>query len=127
MSYSNLHPSIDNPRDLWESKVGYDSMNKKMIARIAYALHDVVEFNMKTPNWSNVVRYMFELEQNPINIVVNGYYGTIRTILKDIKVIKYKGKRLVKAENWDRFFNDYEDWSWFKTNTNAGGYGEIIK
>jgi len=128
MSYSNLHPSIDNPHNLWESKVGYDSINKKMIARIAYALHDVVEFNMMPkPNWANVVRYMFELEQKPINIVVNGYYGTIRKILQDIYVIRYEGKKLKKGTNWDRFFNDYEDWSWFTTDTNCGGWGTIVK
>ena len=67
---------------------------------------------------------------NRINI--NGYYSTIRTILKDIKVIQYKtinGVRryeLEKGPNWDRFYGD-EDWSWFITNTNSGGYGEIIK
>lgn len=135
MSLSNLQPELDklgndlaNPRLLWESKVGYDSANKRMIARIAYALHEVVGLNIKKPNWSNVVRYMFELEQKPIDIEVNGYYTTIRTILKDIKVIKYKGKRLVKAENWDRFFSEHEDWSWFITDTNSGGHGgQIIK
>ena len=127
MSYSNLHPYIDSPRSLWEDKVGYDSANKRMIARIAYALHDVVEFRMKKPNWTNVVRYMFELEQKPINIVVNGYYGTIRSILKDIDVIRYKGKTLIKGANWDKFFNDYEDWSWFTTDTQGRGYGKIVK
>lgn len=131
MSYSNLHPSIDNPRDLWESKVGYDSVNKRMIARIAYALHDVVEFNMMPkPNWVNVVRYMFELENNKngLNkIAVGGYYSTIRKILQDIYVIRYEGKKLKKGTNWDRFFNDYEDWSWFTTDTTCGGWGRVIK
>jgi hypothetical protein len=57
---------------------------------------------------------------------VNGYYSTIRKILKDIKVIKYEDKKLVKAENWDRFYSD-EDWSWFVTDTNCGGWGRIVK
>ena len=127
MSLSNLHPDLNSPLYLWESKVGYDSANKKMIARIAYALHEVVVLPNLKKTWTNVVKYMFELEQKPINIAVNGYYGTIRTILKDIKVIKYEGKKLVPAENWDRFFSDYEDWSWFKTSTYLGGHGEIVK
>lgn len=127
MSLSNLHPDLDNPLYLWESKVGYDSANKRMIARIAYALHEVVELPHFKKSWTNVVRYMFELEQKPININVNGYYGTIRSILKDIKVIQYNGKQLSKGPNWDRFFSEYEDWSWFVTNTYARGYGKIVK
>jgi len=60
-------------------------------------------------------------------VSVNGYYSTIRKNLKDIKVIKYNGRKgLEKGENWDRFFGD-EDWSWFITNTNSGGYGTIVK
>jgi hypothetical protein len=33
---------------------------------------------------------------------------------------------LSKGKNWDRFYGN-EDWSWFITNTNSGGYGMIIK
>lgn len=127
MSYYNISSNIDNAHVLWLEKVGYDSANKKMIARIAYALHDVVYFNMKKPNWSNVVRYMFEQEGNPMNINVNGYYSTIRKILKDIDVIRYKGKTLKRGKNWDRFFDADTPWDWFYTCTNSGGYGEIIK
>jgi hypothetical protein len=55
------------------------------------------------------------------------FHSTIRKNLKDIKVIKYNGRKgLEKGENWDRFFGD-EDWSWFITNTNSGGYGTIVK
>lgn len=127
MSLSNLHPDLNNPYHLWECKVGYDAINKKMIARIAYALHEVVELPHLKKSWTTVVRYMFDLESKPINIAVNGYYGTIRSILKDIKVIQYNGKQLSKGPNWDRFFSDYEDWSWFETSTNCGGYGKIVK
>lgn len=130
MSYYNISSNIDNAHVLWLEKVGYDSANKKMMARIAYALHDVVYFNMKKPNWSNVVRYMFELEGNEKGlkkIAINGYYGTIRAILKDIDVIRYKGKTLKRGKNWDRFFDADTPWDWFITSTNGRGWGEIIK
>jgi len=86
--------------DLVCDKIGFDWANKKMIIRVYDAL-------LK-------------------NIAINGYYSTIRTILKDIGVIEYKGRTLVKGPNWDRFYSD-EDWSWFKTSTQCGGWGEIVK
>lgn len=112
--------------NLFEEKVGYDYANKKMLVRVYEPLRDIVELNagFVSKTWSNVVRYMFESEKRMVNIEVNGYYSTIRKILKDIKVIKYEGKKLVKAENWDRFYGP-EDWSWFTTNTNCGGWAEI--
>ncbi len=115
--------------NLFEEKVGFDSYNKKMLVRIYEPLRDVVELNagFVPKTWSNVVRYMFESERRMVNIEVNGYYSTIRKILKDIKVIKYEDKKLVKAENWDRFYSDDEDWSWFVTDTNCGGWGRIVK
>jgi hypothetical protein len=113
--------------NLFEEKVGYDWANKKMLVRIYEPLRDVVELNagFVPKTWSNVVRYMFESENRIVNINVNGYYSTISKILRDIKVIKYEGKKLVKAENWDRFYGP-EDWSWFRTHTWAGGWAEII-
>jgi hypothetical protein len=117
--------------NLFEDKVGFDSYNKKMLVRIYEPLREMIEINdkciMKT--WVNLIRYMFVSENRESdikNINVNGYYSTIRKILKDIKVIKYEGKKLVKAENWDRFYSD-EDWSWFVTDTNCGGWGRIVK
>jgi hypothetical protein len=60
-------------------------------------------------------------------VSTNGYYSTIRKNLKDIGVIQYNGRKgLSKGPNWDRFYSD-EDWNWFRTNTNSGGYGTIIK
>jgi hypothetical protein len=60
-------------------------------------------------------------------VSLNGYYSTIRKNLKDIGVIQYNGRKgLSKGPNWDRFYGN-EDWSWFITNTNSGGYGTIIK
>jgi hypothetical protein len=113
--------------NLFEEKVGYDWANKKMLVRIYEPLRDVVELNagFVPKTWSNVVRYMFESENRIVNINVNGYYSTISKILRDIKVIKYEGKKLVKAENWDRFYGP-EDWSWFRTHTWSGGWAEII-
>jgi hypothetical protein len=117
--------------NLFEDKVGFDSYNKKMLVRIYEPLREMIEINdkciMKT--WVNLIRYMFVSENRESdikNINVNGYYSTIRKILKDIKVIKYEDKKLVKAENWDRFYSD-EDWSWFVTDTNCGGWGRIVK
>jgi hypothetical protein len=118
--------------NLFEEKVGFDSYNKKMLVRIYEPLREMIEINDKCipKTWVNLIRYMFVSENRESdikNINVNGYYSTIRKILKDIKVIKYEGKKLVKAENWDRFYSDNEDWSWFTAHTNCGGYGIIVK
>ena len=117
---------FDSPRDIWENKVGYDSANKKMIAKVYKHLYNVMEL-MSKPSWSAIIREML-IEDGRLNEVkVNGYYSTIRKNLKDIEVIKYNGRKgLSKGKNWDRFFGD-EDWSWFITNTNSGGYGTIVK
>jgi hypothetical protein len=117
--------------NLFEDKVGFDSYNKKMLVRIYEPLREMIEINDKCipKTWVNLIRYMFVSENRESdikNINVNGYYSTIRKILKDIKVIKYEDKKLVKAENWDRFYSD-EDWSWFVTDTNCGGWGRIVK
>lgn len=124
---THLQSPIDTPNEIWESKVGYDSANKRMIAKVYKHLHFIMENDYTIKSWINVVRSML-IEDGRINDVnVNGYYSTIRKNLKDIKVIKYNGRKgLEKGENWDRFFGD-EDWSWFITNTNSGGYGIIVK
>lgn len=118
------------PSYMVEEKIGYDWANKKMILRVYEALKFTMEnYTDLKKNWVNVVRTMFVMESNEAglkNIALNGYYGTIRTILKDINVIRYEGRTLVKGSNWDRFYSD-EDWSWFITNTNCGGYGTIVK
>lgn len=108
-----------------EEKIGYDWANKKMIIKI----YDYLNFGMNNfikPNWTMIVKSMLFNEGRLNEVNPNGYYSTIRTILKDIKVIKYNGRVLVKGENWDRFYSD-ENWDWFKTSTTCGGYGEIIK
>ena len=117
---------FDTPNEIWESKVGYDSANKRMIAKVYKHLYNVMEFKTK-PSWLKVITEML-IEDNRLNEVsVNGYYSTIRKNLKDIGVIETNGRLgISKGKNWDRFYSD-EDWSWFITNTNSGGYGTIIK
>jgi len=117
--------------NLVSEKIGYDYANKKMMIRVYDSLKYVVEDFTTKPTWTAVVKHMLTLDGmlggGLCEVSVNGYYSTIRKNLKDIKVIKYNAhKCLVKGENWNRFFGD-EDWSWFKTNTNSGGYGTIVK
>ena len=110
---------------VWE-KIGYDWANKKMLVKVYDSLQYIVEHSVSKPTWTNVIKHMFVMHNDNIDrINVNGYYSTIRRILKDIKVIEYYKGSIIKGSNWDRFYGD-EDWSWFKTNTNGGGYGEII-
>ena len=123
---NHLIDPIDTPNEIWESKVGYDSANKRMVAKVYKHLYNVMEFTTK-PSWTAVIREML-IEDNKLGKVsLNGYYSTIRKNLKDIEVIKYNGRKgLSKGKNWDRFFGD-EDWTWFIINTNSGGYGRIVK
>ena len=112
-------------------KIGYDYANKKMMIRVYDSLQYIMEHSTQKPTWTAIVKHMLTLDGmlggQLCEVSVNGYYSTIRKNLKDIKVIKYNGRKgLEKGENWDRFFGD-EDWSWFITNTNSGGYGIIVK
>ncbi len=118
---------FDSPREIWEEKVGYDSANKRMVAKVYHSLYYIMEQSILKPSWLTIIKHMLAMDGRLNEVNVNGYYSTIRKNLKDIKVIKYNGRKgLEKGENWDRFYSD-EDWSWFKVNTNSGGYGEIIK
>jgi hypothetical protein len=125
---THLIDPIDTPNEIWESKVGYDSINKRMVAKVYQSMYYIMEHSTLKPSWTAIVKHMLTMNGRDLNSVsVNGYYSTIRKNLKDIKVIKYNGRKgLEKGENWDRFYSD-EDWSWFKTNTNSGGYGIIVK
>ncbi len=117
---------FDSPREIWEEKVGYDSANKKMIAKVYKHLYNVMNFVTK-PSWTKVIYDMLHEDKKLGTVSINGYYSTIRKNLKDIGVIQYNGRKgLSKGKNWDRFYSD-EDWSWFITNTNSGGYGIIVK
>jgi hypothetical protein len=122
----NTFDGFDSPRVIWEEKVGYDSANKKMIAKVYKHLYNVMNFVTK-PSWTKVIYDMLHEDKKLGTVSINGYYSTIRKNLKDIGVIQYNGRKgLSKGPNWDRFYSD-EDWSWFITNTNSGGYGIIIK
>lgn len=119
-------------QDLVFEKIGYDWANKKMLVKVYDSLEYTVTYADK-PTWKNVIKHMFTAHNDNVGrINLNGYYSTIRTILKDIKVIQYakvNGLRryeLEKGPNWDRFFGD-EDWSWFVTDTANGGTGTIVK
>ena len=108
-------------------KIGFDWANKKMMIRVYDSLQYIMEHSTAKPTWTAIVTHMLTLDNQLGKVSVNGYYSTIRKNLKDIGVIQYNGRKgLSKGPNWDRFFGE-EDWSWFITNTNSGGYGTIIK
>lgn len=118
-------------QDLVSEKIGYDYANKKMMIRVYDSLLYIMNHSTEKPTWTAIVKHMLAMDGmlggQLCEVSINGYYSTIRKNLKDIKVIKYNGRKgLEKGENWDRFFSD-EDWSWFITNTNSGGYGKIVK
>jgi hypothetical protein len=123
---NHLIDPIDSPNDIWINKVGYDSANKRMVAKVYKHLYNVMELEVK-PSWIKVITSMLFEDGRLGKVSLNGYYSTIRKNLKDIGVIQYNGRKgLSKGKNWDRFYGN-EDWSWFITNTNSGGYGMIIK
>jgi len=108
-------------------KIGFDWANKKMMIRVYDSLQYIMEHSTNKPTWTAIVTHMLTMDNQLGKVSVNGYYSTIRKNLKDIGVIQYNGRKgLSKGPNWDRFFGE-EDWSWFITNTNSGGYGTIIK
>jgi hypothetical protein len=123
---NHLIDPIDTPNEIWLNKVGYDSANKRMVAKVYKHLYNVMETATK-PSWTAIIREMLIEDGRLDKVSLNGYYSTIRKNLKDIEVIKYNGRKgLSKGKNWDRFYSE-EDWSWFITNTNSGGYGIIVK
>jgi len=123
---NHLIDPIDTPNEIWLNKVGYDSANKRMVAKVYKHLYNVMELEVK-PSWIKVITSMLFEDGRLGKVSLNGYYSTIRKNLKDIGVIQYNGRKgLSKGKNWDRFYGN-EDWSWFITNTNSGGYGIIVK
>ena len=111
--------------DLFDSKIGYDSQNKMYLIRV----YDLLVFEMNTnpaPMWTGIMVKM--LGDNPKQCNPSSYYSSVRRCLKEIGVCYFDTTKrcMVKGKNWDRFFGD-EDWSWFITNTNSGGYGTIVK
>jgi hypothetical protein len=130
INQNQLVMSIKIPNSVISEKIGYDWRIKMMLCRVSPALHNL----MNSPNdvnksWTNVVRLMFISEGkdlNNLNVNVNGYYNRVKSNLKDIDVIRYEGRNLVKGSNWDRLYSD-EDWSWFVMNTDSGAHATIIK
>lgn len=135
LSHSNL------PFLSFDKQIGYDTYNKKMLLRVAEALWNVVgqkeplfyhpnlrQNTRYIPKWKHVVTEMFLMEGRiPTQFNLNGYYSSIKRILKDIKVIRYTASgELVPGSNWDRFFDDSQSWDWFTARTDSGGIGKII-
>jgi hypothetical protein len=111
-------------------KIGYDWRIKMMLCRVTPSLQNIINSpNDVTKSWANVVRLMFISEGKDLNnldVSINGYYNRVKSNLKDIDVIRYEGRNLVKGSNWNRFVSD-EDWSWFVMNTDSGSHAKIVK
>ena len=130
INQNQLVMSTKIPNSVISEKIGYDWRIKMMLCRVSPALHNLMS-SPKDVNksWTNVVRLMFISEGkdlNNLNVSINGYYNRVKSNLKDIDVIRYEGRELVKGSNWDRLYSD-EDWSWFVMNTDSGTHAKIVK
>lgn len=112
--------------ELFQTKVGYDWANKKMLCKVYEHLRHTMNAPHRDKTWVSVIRSMLIEDGRLDKVNINGYYSSVRRILKDIGVIAYNGRVLVKGKNWDRFYSN-EDWSWFVTDTHCVGYGKIVK
>jgi hypothetical protein len=119
----NVKNPVQFDYDLFDSKIGYDSVNKKYLIRVYDYLVDSMN-NKPAPTWSGIMRRM--LGDNPNNCNPSSYYSSVRRCLKEIDVIRYEGRELVKGRNWDRFFSD-ENWDWFIMRTGSCEYSTIVK
>jgi len=111
--------------DLFESKIGYDSINKQYLIRV----YDYLVFEMDNnpaPKWVGIMRTM--LGSNPKGVNPSSYYSSVRRCLKEIDVCYFDSiKRcMVKCRNWDRFVSD-ESWDWFVMRTGSCEYSTIVK
>jgi hypothetical protein len=122
--------SMKVSNEMVSEKIGYDWRIKMMLCRVSPALHNLMNSsNDVNKSWTNVVRLMFISEGknlNNLNVSINGYYNRVKSNLKDIDVIRYEGRELVRGSNWDRLYSD-EDWSWFVMNTDSGAHAKIVK
>jgi hypothetical protein len=122
--------SMKVSNEMVSEKIGYDWRIKMMLCRVSPALHNLMNSsNDVNKSWANVVRLMFISEGknlNNLNVSINGYYNRVKSNLKDIDVIRYEGRELVRGSNWDRLYSD-EDWSWFVMNTDSGAHAKIVK
>lgn len=121
--------NVKNPAkfdyDLFDSKIGYDSVNKKYLIRVYDYLLTAIQCYEK-PTWSGIMRRM--LGSNPNNCNPSSYYSSVRRCLKEIDVCYFDTTKrcMVKGKNWDRFVSN-EDWSWFIMRTGSCEYSTIIK
>jgi hypothetical protein len=113
--------------EMISQKIGYDWRIKMMLCRVTPSLIQLIETPMNgvDKSWANVVRLMFTSE-GITDKSVNGYYNCLKRNLKEIGIIRYEGKDLVKGSNWNRFISN-EDWSWFVLNTDSNGHAKIVK
>jgi hypothetical protein len=122
--------SMKVSNEMVSEKIGYDWRIKMMLCRVSPALHNLMNSsNDVNKSWTNVVRLMFISEGKDLNnlsVSINGYYNRVKSNLKDIDVIRYEGRELVRGSNWDRLYSD-EDWSWFVMNTDSGAHAKIVK
>ena len=111
--------------DLYESKIGYDSVNKMYLIRVYDYLVDSMN-NKPAPTWSGIMRRM--LGSNPNKCVPSSYYSSVRRCLKEIDVCYFDSVKrcMVKGKNWDRFVSN-EDWSWFIMRTGSCERSKVIK
>ena len=111
--------------DLFDSKIGYDSVNKQYLIRVYEYLVDEMNTN-PAPTWVGIMRKM--LGDNPKGLNPTSYYSSVRRCLKEIDVCTYDSTKryFVKGKNWDRFVSA-EDWSWFIMRTGSCEYSKVIK
>jgi hypothetical protein len=121
----NVKNPLQFDYDLFDSKIGYDSVNKKYLIRVYDYLVDSMD-NKPAPTWSGIMRKM--LGDNPNNCKPSGYYSSVRRCLKEIGVCYFDSTKrcMVKGRNWDRFVSD-EDWSWFIMRTGSCEHSNVIK
>ena len=121
----NVKNPVQFDYDLFDSKIGYDSVNKKYLIRVYDYLVDSIQNDVK-PTWTGIMRKM--LGTNPNNCNPSGYYSSVRRCLKEIDVCKFDSVKrcMVKGRNWDRFVSD-ESWNWFIMRTGSCEYSTIIK
>ena len=121
----NVKNPVQFDYDLFDSKIGYDSVNKKYLIRVYDYLVDSMD-NKPAPTWSGIMRRM--LGDNPNRCNPSSYYSSVRRCLKEIDVCKFDSVKrcMVKGRNWDRFVSD-ESWNWFIMRTGSCEYSTIIK
>lgn len=111
--------------DLFESKIGYDSVNKLYLIRVYDFLLEEMSHN-PAPTWTGIMKKM--LGDNPKRCNPSSYYSSVRRCLKEIGVCSYDTTKryMVKGPNWNRFISS-EDWSWFIMRTGSCQRSKVIK